>query len=75
MKFAVDRIENEIVVLEDIITGGKKEVARKELPKEIQDGSIVINKENSYVLDREEEQIRRTRILEKLERLKAIKKE
>lgn len=75
MKFAVDRIENEIVVLEDIITGEKKEVARKELPKEIQDGSIVINKENSYVLDREEEQIRRTRILEKLERLKAIKKE
>lgn len=71
MKYAVDRIEEEIVILEDINSKDKKEVNINKLPNNIQEGNIVIfNEDNKYILDEQEENIIRKRIMDKFNKLK-----
>ena len=68
MKYAVDRIEDNIVVLENIETKEKKKVKKDLLPI-IKEGSILIEENNSYKLDKEEELKRRITLRGKLNNL------
>lgn len=70
MKYAIDRIENNIAILEEITTKEKKEVAIDILPKEIKEGTILIYEEDQYRIDNLEEEQRRKRIMEKFKKLK-----
>lgn len=70
MKYAIDRIEENIVILEDIISKEKKEVNIDKLPNNIQEGNIVICDDDKYILDEQEENIRRKRIMDKFNKLK-----
>ncbi len=70
MKYSVDKIENEIAVIENIINGEKKEVPLINLPSHIKEGSILLYEDNLYQLDIEEEKIRRQRIMDKFKKLK-----
>ncbi len=70
MKFAVDRIEEGIVVLENIKTGEIREIKKDELPKEVHEGSILSFKNGSYTLDEKTEEVRRESLRERMERLK-----
>ena len=74
MKFAVDRIEENIAILENITTQEKIEIAIEQLPKGLHEGAIIVVKGNKYILDSQEEDKRRKRIQEKLNRLKGLKK-
>jgi len=69
MKYAVDQIIDDIVIIENIETQEKKEVSIKYLPKNIKEGNILIE-ELTYKLDLKEEKKRRERIKNKLEKLK-----
>ena len=70
MKYAIDRIEDELAILENIDTKEKKEINIKELPKNIKEGSILVFENNSYKEDLQEEEIRRKKIQEKFNRLR-----
>ena len=70
MKYAIDRIENNIAVLENIETGEKKEINIIILPNNIKEGNILILENNKYKIDLTEEKLRRKRIEEKFNRLK-----
>lgn len=70
MKYAIDRIEENIVILEDINSKEKKEVNINKLPNNIQEGNIVICEDDKYILDEQEENIRRKRIMDKFNKLK-----
>lgn len=73
MKYAVDRIIEDIVVIEDIQSGKIIEVNKKNFPKDIHEGSIIVNKDNEFILDITEEENRRESLRERLERLKKLK--
>ena len=70
MKYVVDRIEDNIVVLENLDDKKKIEIDKKQLPKKIKDGTVLVLKDDKYELDIEEEQKRRQNILERFNRLK-----
>ncbi len=69
MKFAVDRIEGEYAILENIETGEKREELLTFLPV-IKEKDILIFEDNLYKKDDAERQRRMEEIREKLERLK-----
>ena len=73
MKYAVDRIEDNIVIREDIETKEKEEILITDIVGQVHEGSIIIKKDNIYVCDIEEEEVRRKKLREKLERLKNLK--
>ena len=66
MKFSIDRIENEVVVVENIETKEIKEIHKNLLPSSIHEGTILVFVDNYYI----EEEKRLTRIKEKFNRLK-----
>lgn len=70
MKYSVDRIENDIAVLEDVTTKEKIELNINYLPKKIKEGTILEKKDDSFIIDEEEENVRRKRIMEKFNKLK-----
>lgn len=70
MKYAIDRIENNVAILEDINTKEKKEVPISELPKNIKEGNILEYIDYTFKLDNVEETLRRERIINKFNRLK-----
>lgn len=74
MKYAIDRIIEDIVVLENISTGEIIEKNIKELPKGIHEGSIILSKDNEFIIDENEELLRKKSLRERLERLKNLKK-
>lgn len=73
MNYAIDQINDTIVLLENIQTGEKREVNISLLPENIKEGSILILKDGIYALNNGEEEKRRQRIEEKLNRLKKLK--
>ena len=73
MKYAVDRIIEDIVVLENIETGELVEIKKYELPNEVHEGSILVKKDEVYTLDVNTEKERRESLRERLERLKNLK--
>ena len=70
MKWAIDKIENKIALLENIETSEKKEVSTNLLPQSIKEGSILIEENNTYHLDLSEEEKRRLEILRRFQKLK-----
>jgi hypothetical protein len=70
MKYAVDRIEEDIVVLENIKTGEILEVSISNLPKGIHEGSILVKDNDEFLIDLDTEKERRESLRERLERLK-----
>lgn len=73
MKYAVDRIVEDIVVLENIETGELIEIKKHELLIDVHEGSILIKDDNGFSLDENIEKERRESLRERLERLKSIK--
>lgn len=73
MKYAVEKIEENIVLLESIEDKTKKEVLITELPKNIHEGSILIYENEEYTKDEELEQQRRTTIKNKFDMLRKRK--
>lgn len=69
MKYVVDRIENDIVVLEEINTKEKIELNINELPKEIEEGKVIIKTENNYLIDEEEKLTREEQISQRFKNL------
>lgn len=72
MRFAVDRIEGEYAILENIETGEKREELLTFLPI-VKEKDILIFEDNLYKKDDAERQRRMEEIREKLERLKRRK--
>lgn len=72
MKFAVDRIEGEYAILENIETGEKREELLTFLPI-VKEKDILVFEDNLYKKDDAERQRRMEEIREKLERLKRKK--
>lgn len=70
MKYSVDRIENNIVVLENIENNDIVEVDIDSLPKEIKEGTILNKRDDYYFIDIEEEAKRKNDIINRFQRLK-----
>lgn len=70
MKWAVDKIINNIATIENINTLEKKEIDIAILPFSIHEGSILINKDGIYELELNEEERRRKLIEERFKRLR-----
>ena len=70
MKYVVDEVIEDTVVLENLETGEILNVMKGQLKGTIYDGAIFLKKEDYYVTDLEEEKKRRGLIQQKLERLK-----
>lgn len=73
MKYAVDKIEENIVTLESLDTKEKKEVLLEVLPSNIKEGTILTYENSVYTKDEVLEQQRRTSIQDKFNRLKKRK--
>ena len=74
MKFVVDRIENDIAVLENMKNKEIINVSLKLLPKNLKEGDVLKFNNNKYFLDNNEKQVRLDRIREKMKMLKENKK-
>ena len=70
MKYVIDRIEDNIVVCQNLETKEMVEIEKKLLPQNIKDGNVLLFENNEYKLDLAEEEIRRQRIRERFNRLK-----
>ncbi|MBQ8193688.1 MAG: DUF3006 domain-containing protein [Bacilli bacterium] len=68
MKYVIDRIENEIAILEELNTKEKIEVEVSKLPNEIKEG-IVLKKEENFIIDTEETLSREEDISERFKKL------
>ena len=71
VKYIVDRIEDDIVILEKYPTEEMIEIDKKILSPDIHEGSVIIYDGNRYYLDNDEEIKRRQEILEKFMRLRS----
>ncbi len=71
MKWAIDRIENNQALLENITTKEKKEVSIFLLPPNIHEGAILLYENNTYRINTQEEQSRRKLIEEKFKKLRS----
>ena len=70
MEWIVDRIEENIAVLEQKITKEKKEVDITTLPFSLHEGSILTFKDEKYFLEEEKEFKRRKEIEERFKKLR-----
>ena len=68
MKYTVERIEDNVVVLEDE-NGNLLEVSLRLLPENIKSGNILLFENNSYNLINTADEERRKRIKEKYQQL------
>lgn len=71
--FAVERIEGNIVILENIKTGEQKKVDKTNLPA-VKEGNIVVFDGSGYKVDKQLEESRKSALKDKMERLKNLKK-
>lgn len=70
MKYIIDRVEDNIVVCENLETKEMIELDKSLLPENIKDGNVLLFENNEYKLDLNEEELRRQRIRERFNRLK-----
>lgn len=68
--YALDKIEEEIATLENIDTKEKIELNIKFLPQPLKEGSILKKINDTYYLDKDEEEKRRREILERFKKLR-----
>lgn len=69
-KYSVDRIEEDIIVLENIENKEIIEINKSELDFEVVDGNILKLVDGKFVLDKETEVSRKESLRERLNRLK-----
>ena len=69
-KYSVDRIEEDIIVLENIKNKEIIEISKSELDFEVVDGNILKLVDGKFVLDQELEVSRKESLRERLNRLK-----
>lgn len=69
MKYVIDRIENDIAILEEINTKEIVELNIKELPNDIEEGKVLIKVDDNYLIDEEEKIIREKEISERFKNL------
>lgn len=74
MKYAVDRINNEVATLESIIDGSKTNIMIKDIPLDIKEGDILVFDGEKYFKDDKLKNERIKNIREKMNRLINIKK-
>ena len=70
MIYIVDRIENNIAVLENKDTNKIINIDIKLLPTNLKEGNVLRYENNTYILDNDEEDKRRQLLLEKFNKLK-----
>lgn len=70
MKYAIDKIENNIVLLESLEDKTKKEVSLDILPKDIKEGTILTYNNDEYKIDLDTEKERKESIKNKFAMLK-----
>lgn len=70
MKYAVDRIEDNLVIMENLETKEIIEIEKDKLPIDIKDGTILIYEDEEYKLDLNEEELRRRQIQDRFNRLR-----
>ncbi len=63
MKYSIDRIEENIAICDDD-DGNVLKLNVDELPQEIREGDIIEKKENGFVIDADETQLRRKKMAE-----------
>lgn len=74
MKYAVDRINNEVATLESIIDGSKINIMIKDISFDIKEGDILVFDGEKYFKDDKLKNERIKNIREKMNRLISIKK-
>lgn len=70
MKYVIDRIEDNIVICQNLESKEMVEIEKNLLPQNIKDGTMLLFENNEYKLDLKEEELRRKRISERFNRLK-----
>ncbi len=70
MKYAIDKIENNVALLENIKDGSKKEVDIKMLPLNVKETDILSYNGKVYLVDNNEKEKRIKIIREKMEKLR-----
>ena len=70
MKYAIDRIENNIAILENLDTKEIIEIDINVLPEGSKESSIITIIDNEYKLDAQEEQERKTSLLNRFNKLR-----
>ena len=70
MKYSVDKIEDDIVVLQNLDT---KEIKEVKLSFKVKEGDILIYKDNKYIKDDKLKEARMKMLRDKLNKLKNIK--
>lgn len=70
MNWIIDRIENNLAILENETTKEKKEVPLSELPPSIHEGTILMLTNNQYTLNLDEEERKRKEILKRFQNLR-----
>lgn len=68
-RFTVDRIENDIAVLENRDTGEMFNVNKSDLPQKLKEGTILKMVNNKYEIDKEEQKKVEDRIRDKMNKL------
>lgn len=72
MKYAVDKIEDDLVVCEELTTGEKITLNKNEIKGDVHEGTIIIKSDSYYEVNNQEEENRRKLLQEKLNRLKNL---
>ena len=72
MKYAVDKIEDNLIICEEITTGEKITLNKNEIKGKVHEGAIIIKSDSSYEVNKEEEENRKKLLQEKLNRLKNL---
>ncbi|HIU40378.1 MAG TPA: DUF3006 domain-containing protein [Candidatus Aphodocola excrementigallinarum] len=70
MKYAIDKIENNVALLENIKDGSKKEIDIKMLPLNVKETDILSYDGKVYLVDNNEKEKRIKIIREKMEKLR-----
>ena len=70
MKYVVDRIEEDIVVLEDLETREITNIKISELDFKVREGNILSYENNKYTLDLNTEKLRKEKLRNRFNKLK-----
>ena len=70
MKYVIDRIEEDKVVLEDLSTRETKVIKLNELDFKVREGNIISYEDNKYTLDLNTEKIRREKLRNRFNKIK-----
>ena len=70
MKYVVDRIEEDIAVLENLETKEMKNINITELDFNVREGNILSFEDNKYILDLNTEKLRKEKLRNRFNKLK-----